>query len=218
MPDLRFRVEGVEVVPFAASPQIAFKLRIDNAIAGETIGSITLKSQVQIEATRRRYDAAEQAHLVELFGEPDRWSQTLRSLLWAHVVTVVPRFVDTTLVDVVVPCTFDFNVATTKYAAGLDAGNIPVILLFSGTIFYEASGGALQISQVPWENEARYQLPVSTWSDMMDLYYPNGAWLRLRRDVFDRLRDFKARHGFTTWEEALDRLVPIGTEGSATWQ
>jgi len=212
MPDLRFRVEGVEVVPFAASPQIAFKLRIDNAIAGETIGSITLKSQVQIEATRRRYDAAEQAHLVELFGEPDRWSQTLRSLLWAHVVTVVPRFVATTLVDVVVPCTFDFNVATTKYVAGLDAGTIPVILLFSGTIFYEGPDGALQIAQVPWENEARFQLPVNTWSEMMDLYYPNGAWLRLRRDVFDRLRDFKARHGFTTWEEAVDRLVPIGTE------
>jgi hypothetical protein len=211
MPDLQFRVEGVEVVPFAASPQLAFKLRIDDLKADAKIGSITLRTQVQIEATRRRYTPEEQAHLVELFGEPERWSQTLRSLLWTHVVTVVPRFAGTTIVDVVVPCTFDFNVAATKYFSGLDMGDIPVNLLFSGTIFYEAPDGAVQIAQIPWEKEARYPLPVKVWAEMMDLYYPNSTWLRLRRDMFDRLRHFKVQHGFTTWEEALDRLLPIAS-------
>jgi hypothetical protein len=212
MPDLQFRVEGVDVVPFAATPQLAFKLRIDNTTAGERIGSITLRTQVQIEAARRRYDAREQARLIELFGEPDRWSQTLRTLLWTHVVSVVPRFAATTVVDLVVPCTFDFNVATTKYFAALETREIPLSLLFSGTVFFEGPNGVLQIAQIPWEKEARYQLPVKVWSEMMDLYYPNGAWLRLRRDVFERLRDYKARHGLTTWDEALERLVPIETE------
>ena len=119
MPDLSFKIEQASVVPFAVSPTIAFQLRIDNAMAGQTIHTVALRCQIQIEVTRRRYTPEEQASMRDLFGAPERWGQTLRTLLWTHASVVVPSFQDTTLTDLHVPCTFDFNVATTKYFEGL---------------------------------------------------------------------------------------------------
>ena len=41
----------------------------------------------------------------------------------------------------------------------------------------------------------------------MDLYYPNTAWLCLRKDVFDRLHEYKMRRGIATWEQAVERVL-----------
>jgi len=207
MPDLNFSVEGAEPVPFAAAPVIALKLRLTNTDAGQTIHTVALRAQIQIEATRRRYTDTEKAKLADLFGEPDRWSRTLRSMLWTHSNVVIPSFAGSTVADLQVPCTFDFNVAATKYFHGVDAGDIPLNLLFSGTVFYALPDGTLQVAPIPWEKEARFRLPVQVWRKMMDEYYPHSAWLAIHRDVFERLYEFKIRHGIPTWEEALERLL-----------
>ena len=128
-------------------------------------------------------------------------------MLWTHAAVVVPAFVGKTIVELPVPCTFDFNVATTKYFYGLDSGDIAVKLLFSGTVFHEGPDGGLQVVQVPWDREADYRLPVGTWRTMMDQYYPNAAWLCLERDAFDRLYKFKSLNSLPTWEQAIDRLL-----------
>jgi len=207
MPDLRITIEGAEPVAFAVSPLLALKLKICNAVPGEVIQSIMLQAQVQIEAPRRDYNSDEQRRLGDLFGEPARWSQTLRNMLWTHAAVNVRPFTGVAEVDLPAPCTFDFNVASTKYFAGLEDGVIPICLLFSGTVFYEDADGALSIAQVPWETEARWRVPVETWQRMMDHYYPYSAWLSLRRDVFDRLREFKSERGLTTWDQALEALL-----------
>jgi hypothetical protein len=208
MPELNFQVDSAEAVRFAAAPMLAFKLRLTNADDSETIHSIALRCQIQIEATKRRYSGREQEYLQDLFGEPERWGQTLRGMLWTHASVVVPPFIGTTLVDLPVPCTFDFNVAAAKYFAGLDDGEVPLCLQFSGTAFYETGEGALQVAQISWAKETRFRLPVSTWREMIDIYYPNSAWLSLRRDVFDRLNLYKMRNGMTTWEQALESILP----------
>lgn len=207
MPDLNFSVEGAEPVPFAAAPVLSLKLRLTNTDAGETIHTVALRAQIQIEATRRRYTDTEKAKLADLFGEPDRWSRTLRSMLWTHANVVIPSFVGSTVADLQVPCTFDFNVAATKYFHGVAEGDIPLNLLFSGTVFYALPDGTLQVAPIPWEKEARFRLPAQVWRKMMDEYYPNSAWLAIHRDVFERLYEFKVRHGIPTWEEALERLL-----------
>lgn len=207
MPDLNFKVEGAEVVKYAASPQIALKLHVSNANPSETIHSVALRCQIQIEVTRRGYTAADQAKLRDLFGEPERWGQTLRNLLWTHVNVNVPPFQGSTTVDLPVPCTFDFNVGATKYFHGLGEGDVPLCLMFSGTVFYERSGGHLQVSPISWEKETRFSLPVKVWHEMMDSYYPDSAWLCLRRDVFERLYEYKVRHGIPTWEQALESML-----------
>jgi hypothetical protein len=213
MPDLNFRIEGVEVPPFAATPLLAFRLGINNVEAHDPIHSIILRCQIQIAATRRRYSPPEQERLLDLFGEPDRWSQTLHSLLWTHASVVVPAFEGSSTVDLNVPCTYDFNVAATKYFYALDDGEVPLLFLFSGTIFYAVEDGALQIAQVAWNKEASFQLPILVWQEMMDQYYPNNVWLPLRKDVFDRLYHYKRRHGLPTWEYVLERLLPPSDEG-----
>ena len=205
MPDLHFEVENVVATPNALAPQLSFKVRITNSVP-EPIHSIALRVQVQIEPVRRRYTAAEQEHLKELFGEPERWGTTLHPLLWTNANVNVQGFTGTTVIDVPVPCTFDFNVAITKYIYGLENGELPTSLMFSGTVFHAGRIG-LQVAQIPWDREASYRVPVRVWKEMMELYYPNTAWISLRREVFERLYEFKARHGIATWEQALERLL-----------
>jgi Family of unknown function (DUF6084) len=207
LPDLQFQIEGAEAIAYAAAPMLALKLGISNSIDGEPIHTVALNCQVQIEPARRHYDSNEQEKLLDLFGEPERWSRTVRPLLWMNTSVSVPAFTDSIVVDLPLPCSFDFNVATTKYFHGLEAGNIPICVLFSGTVFYCGESNALQVAQVPWNLEANYRIPVAIWKQMMDQYYPNSAWLRLEKGVFDRLYMYKVRHGIPTWEQLLDTLV-----------
>jgi hypothetical protein len=207
MPDLAIAVEEASAVPFALAPTIAFGLRVVNADPQEAIHTVVLRCQIQIEVTRRRYSAPDQERLRDLFGEPERWGQTLRSMLWTHASTVVPAFTGSTSFQLQVPCTFDFNVAATKYFNGLADGEIPLCLMFSGTIFYEDQAGAMQVAPISWDKETRFRLPLKIWKEMMELYYPGSTWMCLRRDVFEQLQDYKVRHGIPTWEEAIQRIL-----------
>jgi hypothetical protein len=184
VPDLAFSVQEVVATEFAAVPTLAFKLRIVNSVAGEAVHTVALRCQIQIEASRRRYTPEEQRN-------------------------IVPSFKSETLVDLPVTCTFDFNVAATKYFAGLKGGEIPLRLQFSGTVFYAGYEGELQVAPISWEQEATFRLPQATWQQMMDSYYPNSAWMSLRRDVFERLRQYKTQHGIPTWEQVLESVLPV---------
>jgi hypothetical protein len=207
MPDLQLTVESAKVVPYAAAPLLAFKVRIVNPSSDEVIHTVALRAQIQIEVSRRKYDANEQARLLDLFGEPDRWGQTLRSLLWTHVSVVVPGFTGCVLADIPIPCTFDFNVAATKYFHGVTNGYLPLCFQFSGTVFYRGEDGTLQVAPISWDKESKYRLPVKVWKDLMDTHYPNSAWLSLRRDTFEKLSQFKMREGIPTWEQALEKAL-----------
>jgi hypothetical protein len=207
MPDLTFRIESASVVPFAATPLLSFAVHVANTPAAERIHAVVLRCQVQLDVTRRSYNGDEKARLRDLFGESDRWGSTLRSMLWTHVSAVVPAFTGETTTEVQVPCTFDFNVAATKYFYGLEDGDVPLTFLFSGSIFYEDAAGSFQVTPVPWDREARFRLPVRAWREVIDHYYPNIAFLALRRDVFDRLYQFKQDRGIATWEAAVEEAT-----------
>jgi hypothetical protein len=212
MPDLEFAVLGAKPVSFCVTPTLAFPLRVTN-VGGDPIHAVALDCQVRIEAQRRRYDEVEKEQLVELFGEPTRWSQTLRSLLWTHAAVSVPPFETVVEVDLHVPCTADFNVLAGKYFSGLDpSSTVPISLLFSGSIFYGGENGGLQVTRIPWSAEATYELPIATWKDLLQMYYPNTAWLTLRRDAFDSFYAYKTRRGFPTSEQALEELLKVAAE------
>jgi hypothetical protein len=212
MPDLSFQIEQAEPQRFTVAPTLLFKLRISNAVAGETVHSVALRCQIQLEVTRRQYGSDDQSRLRDLFGAPERWSQTLKNLLWTHASIVAPAFQDTAVVDLPVPCTFDFNVAATKYFGGLAEGDVPLNFLFSGTVFYGDREGGLQVAPIPWDKEARFRLPVKAWHEMMDIYYPNTAWLCLRRDVFERLHEYKVENAIPTWEQTFERMLAARKE------
>jgi hypothetical protein len=206
VPDLDFAIVGVEVLEFAAAPSLLFKVRIEN-LEGEPIRSVALNTQIRIAATQRHYDAEEQERLLELFGEPGRWKDTLRSLLWTHNVLQVRAFSGSTVADMPVPCTYDLEVVAAKYFYALKEGEVPLEFLFSGTVFYAGEDGRLQVARISWEKEAEFRLPVRVWKEMMEHYFPNSAWIRLHRDAFDQLYDYKIRKGLPTWEATVESLL-----------
>ncbi|HEY1685771.1 MAG TPA: DUF6084 family protein [Tepidisphaeraceae bacterium] len=206
MPDLSFQVESAQAVKHAASPLLHFKLNIDNRTS-DPVHTIVLNCQIRIDPLQRTYAENEQNGLRDLFGERSRWGQTLKPMLWTHASVIVPAFKESTTANLPVPCTYDFNIAATKYFHALQDGEIPLTLLFSGSIFYDPGEGHLQVAQIPWEKEARFRLPVKIWREMMDIYYPNTAWLCLHKDAFDHLHRYKSENTLPTWERAIEKLL-----------
>lgn len=207
-PDVRIQVTGVEPAAPAAVPALDFTLSLD-ATGGPEIRSITLATQVRIDATRRGYGERDKERLAELFGPPEEWSRNLSSLLWAQTVTQVPGFTGATTARVTVPCTYDFEVAAAKYFHGLDDGTAPLDFLFTGTVFYQ-DGDRLQAAHLPRRAEADYAMPVRVWKELMERHFPGAAWVRLGREEFDRLYAYKVRHTLTGWDDVIRSLLAGG--------
>ena len=204
LPQLGFAVESAQAVRFAAAPTIAFALALES---DKPVRSLSLNAQIRIAPTRRAYDAGDEERLVELFGVPTRWGETLRGFLWTNATLVVPQFTDRAVVEVTVPCTYDLEVAAAKYFHALRDGDVPLEFLFSGTVFFLGDGGLLRTAQITWESEARFLLPVHVWKEAIDNHFPGSAWLRVRRDVYDRLVAYKAERTLPTWEAAIEALL-----------
>jgi hypothetical protein len=203
-PQLAFSIEDGGVMDYAAVPTLRFGLRIHSSVP---IRSLSLNVQLRIAATRRRYSEVEERGLSELFGQPDQWSRNLRSLHWTNVAVNVPAFTDTTVVELPVTCTYDLEVTGSQYLDALKDGEVPLEFLFGGTIFYGGAGGQLQVRPISWDKEAEFRLPVAAWREMMDRYFPDSAWMRLRQDTFDRLHAYRARHALLSWEETVEALL-----------
>jgi hypothetical protein len=206
VPELAFRVTGAEAERHSAAPQINLALHLERS-GGGPVRSVLLDVQLQIAARRRPYSAAEQAGLSELFGTPDRWGTTLRTLLWQRATLVVAPFDSATDVTLPVACSYDLEATASNYLSALEDGEVPLELLFSGSVFYAGRGGMLQTARIAWDREAEYRLAVRVWREAMDRHFPGAAWLRLGRPTFDRLRAYKAQHGLRTLEDAVDRLL-----------
>jgi Family of unknown function (DUF6084) len=197
MPDLSFAIETMDAVLDAQPPFLRAHLRITNSCPSERIESISLRYQVQIEAARRRYSNEEKAALDDLFGSPERWASTMRPLLWANAQTSVPAFTAQTLVHLTLSYSFDLNIAAAKYLEAIRDGEIPLLFLFSGTVFYSSDNHPLQIAQIPWDREARYRLAAKICKEAMELSGTASAWAIFNRSVNDRVRRFRADAALT---------------------
>ena len=205
MSTFTFTVLEIFAEPYAAAPQLTARLRIQES-SRQTVHAIALRAQVRIEPQRRSYDEESEVGLRSIFGDRSRWVDTLKPFLWMHCSTTVQGFTDVTEVDLALPCTYDFDVTASRYLHSLVDGTVPLCLLFSGTVFVRGASG-FEVQQVPWDCEARYQLPVSEWGRMMDLYFPGTGWIRLDRDVLRDLAAYRTEHGLTTWDETVATLL-----------
>ena len=211
MSSLQFEVVGARPEAHAAEPTLLLRLRVEDT-SGAAVHAVALRCQIRIEPQRRRYGPAEEARLDELFGEAPRWGDTLRPFPWAHVGTVLAGFRGATETDLPVTCTYDLEVAAAKYFHALEDGEVPLILLFSGTVF-RPGGSGMSAEPIGWDQEATFRLPVATWRAVMDRYFPHSGWLRLHHDTLDALRDFKVAHALPTWDQAIERLLKQAGEG-----
>ncbi len=212
IPELQFAVQRSDSLEYAAVPTLKFELRID-APGGHPIRSILLDVQIQISARQRGYEPDSQDRLLEVFGPVEDWSTTLRTLPWLRTTAVVPPFTDSTVIELLVPCTYDLEVTASRYFAALKGGVVPLEFLFSGSVFFAGPQDALQTARIAWDNEVDYRLPVSVWKQTMDRHFPHSAWLRLGDESFGRLCAYKARHAFESWDKTIDSL--LGERGSS---
>ncbi|MFJ7063307.1 DUF6084 family protein [Streptomyces griseobrunneus] len=214
MTDLDFRCTGVRPEPFGASPTLLFDLRIEE-LDHQPVHAVALRCQIRIEPAQRTYDPDEVDMLGDLFGEPSRWSSTLKPLQFAHASITVPAFTGTTHVDLPVPCTYDTEVASASYFRALARGEIPLLMLFSGTVFTGRNG--FRAEPIPWHKEASCLMPVDVWRELIESYFPNTGWLRLRKDSLESLRRYRSAQALPSWEQVFEELLATaeatGTKG-----
>jgi hypothetical protein len=203
--ELVFDCTGARADRFSVMPAMTLQLRISET-SGRRVEAIALRCQLRIEPARRRYSDAEAEQLRDLFGETQRWAETLRPVQFSNVSIMVPGFTGSTEVDLPVPLSYDMEIGATRYVAGLEDGEIPLLLLFSGTIFGLADG-RLSVAQVPWSKEASCRLPLAVWREAVDAHFPNSAWFRVSTHTRDELMRFKTRHALPTWESVVLELL-----------
>jgi len=203
--DLVFDCVGAHSDRYAVAPSMALTLRVAET-TGVKVDAIALRCQIRIEPTRRRYSDAEAERLNDLFGDTQRWADTLKPLQFTTVSLMVPGFTGSTEVELPVMLSYDLEIGSTRYFAGLEGGEVPLLLLFSGTVF-SSPGGRLQVQQVPWSKEASYRLPVSVWREAIDAHFPNSAWIRMSLETLDELQRFKTRQALPTWDATLAALL-----------
>lgn len=202
---LDFACVGVRAEPYAAGPTLVFRVKITATGEDTRVHALALRCQFRVEPARRRYGDAEAVRLGDLFGERERWGRSLNPLQFAQVSVVVPGFDGSTEVDLPVPCSYDTEIASTRYCEALADGEVPLLLLFSGTAF--RGPGGFQVEPVPWHKEAVCRMPVAVWREMIEQHFPGCGWLRLPRDVLDALRAYRSRQALPSWEATVEHLL-----------
>lgn len=205
MVDLVFDCVGASAERYAVVPAMTLRLRIAET-TGAKVAAIALHCQIRIEPQRRRYSAAEAEHLHDLFGDTDRWADTVKPIQLATLSTMVPGFTGSITHDLPLPCTYDLEIASTKYFSALTDGVIPLLLLYSGTIF-GVEDGRMTVRQVSWSKESAFPLPVAVWRETVDRHFPDSAWFRVSLDTMAALRSFKSRNALPTWDSTLAALL-----------
>lgn len=143
--------------PVAAAIGFRLAITFEN---GRQVRRIRLRAQVSVRSHQRHYTAIEAAGLEDLFGAPGRWAETLAPLPWAEGNVEEGTFRGRTEAGLVLPC--GTETAVSKYFAALEGGTAPLLFLFRGWIWY-GGGRTTQVAPIPWDREARFQLPVCVW-------------------------------------------------------
>lgn len=207
-----FAVLGARPVRHAAAPMLTLDLQVTEP-SGRPVYMIALSVQLMIEPARRGYDDATRARLHELFGEPERWAMTTRSLVWTRLDVLVPAFTTSITVPVPVPVSYDLELAAAKYLHALPDGVAPMAMHFNGTVYYRGDDGGLQVVLVPWNTSIDFRLPVAVWRETVEHYYPNTGWAAMSLDTLHALQEAKRRRGLATLDAAICALLKETGDG-----
>ncbi|BBZ34520.1 DUF6084 family protein [Mycolicibacterium confluentis] len=210
MSELTFSVLGVEPEPYAVTPTLAAHVGVAGA-SDDPVHAIALRCQVRIEPSRRSYADQEEPGLLDLFGPRERWAETQRTFLWQHTAAMVPGFSGAATTALPLPCTYDFEVAASKYLHALRDGTVPLQFLFSGTVFFKGDSG-FRVQQVPWHCDDHYDMPVSVWRTLIATHFPDRGWVRLEHDTIAALASYKSQRGLLNLDDAVASLLTARAE------
>ena len=205
----RFTIRSAEPIEYSATPGVRFHLQVTEP-RGLEVYTIALSAQIHIDPARRSYDEATRERLVELFGAPERWGATTHSFQWARVQCLVPSFTGSTAFTLEVPCSYDLEVASSKYFDAVGDSEVPLSFHFNGTVLYRGDDDRLQVVLVPWSCSTRWGMPVAVWKRTMDAHYPGGGWIRLEHETLAAISREKAIRGLHSYDATLRELLEAG--------
>ncbi len=208
IPRLSFAVSSVRPLEHAAVPTLVFRLAVTRS-GGGPVRSVLLTTAIRIDAARAAYEHADVPALAELFGQPEQWATSLRPLAWTRLTTVVPPFDTHTSIDLEVPCTGDCERALHTYFRALRSADVPLELLFNGTVFHTAVDGRLSTAQLPWDTETACRLPAAHWRELTARYFGPGSWVRLSSETGDRLGAYRTVHGLVDADRTVAALLDL---------
>jgi Family of unknown function (DUF6084) len=211
-PEPEFEVIGVRSLRHAAIPTLLFDLDVSEP-SGRQIYMIALTVQVMIEPARRAYDADTHERLAGLFGAPERWAVTTRSLVWVQCDVLVPAFTGKTTVGVPIQCSYDMEVAAAKYLYALPDGEAPLALHFNGIVYYPNEEGALQMVLVPWSRSIGFRMPVSAFREAIREHYPDAGWIALGSRTLAELERARVARALPTMDACVRELLREAADG-----
>jgi Family of unknown function (DUF6084) len=204
-----FEVQDVTWIADSVAPMLSFALGVTET-SGREVFTIVLTAQINIDPARRSYDAETRSALVELFGEPERWSSTTQSFLFAQATTLVPSFTGQASFTLAVPCTYDLELAATKYFHSVPDGEVPLSFHFTGSVLYRGDEGQMQVVLIPWTCSADWRMPVASWREMMAHHYPGGGWIRLSDETMRDLGRRRTQLGLHSYDATVSQVLGEG--------
>lgn len=205
----QFTILSAEPIEYSATPGVRFHLHVTEP-EGREVYTIALSAQIHIDPARRGYDEATRERLVELFGAPERWGATTHSFQWARVQCLVPSFTGSTAFALEVPCSYDLEVASSKYFDSVNDSEVPLSFHFNGTVLYRGDDDRLQVVLVPWSCSSRWEMPVAVWKRTIDAHYPGGGWIRLEHETLAAISREKASRGLHSFDATVRDLLDGG--------
>ena len=214
--DPEFLITSAEPVPRSVEPALSFKGTISDA-SMRPVYLIALTAIVVVEPGKRSYASGERERLMELFGGPERWASTTGAFRWAATSAMVHGFTGEGEFELIVPVSYDLEVASAKYFGALDeSGTVPLRFHFNGSIMYERGDGRVQTAPVPWDRSERFEMPMEAWTRLTAEHHPFRTWVPLHSETVTRIERLKANMGAPTFDDAisriLDRAESAGTE------
>jgi hypothetical protein len=203
IPEPEFWVLDASAVPHAAAPTLSFRMRIRDQSELE-VYTVALTVQIHLEAAQRPHDDETRARLADVFGEPERWGDTARGVMWAKRDVLVPSFTGTTSFDLELPCSTDLEEATTRYLQAVPDGEAPLSFHFNGQVFYRGAEDRMQLTMVPWHAEAQFRLPLQTWRAAVG---DAGGLVRVSDETFEVLKRHRLERGLPSLGEAVADLL-----------
>jgi len=206
IPEPEFAVTSAAHLAFAAAPTMVFTVHATEP-RGRDVQSMALTAQVMIDPARRGYDPETRDRLAELFGPPASGTPSTQGLAWARVTAQVAAFSGSTTFSLELPCTYDLEVAATKYFYALPDGFVPLSFHWGGTVFYRGTDGRLQVVPVPWRASAQFRMPLRARRAMIAEHYPRGGWIRVSEETLGRLNARRAGRGLPSFDACLEELL-----------
>lgn len=204
MTGLEFTALEANAETRAASPAIRLRFRL--RAEGEPVDALALRARIQIEPALRDYAPDEIPPLEALLGEKRRGARWNAPLQWCEVSTVLGQFERELEFELVLPCTFDAQIVSSRYFAALTSGMIPVHIFFNGTIFRGSPGG-FSVEMLPWNLDCAAEIPLQTWQAAMDACFPGQAWIRIDRATFDALSRVRRDYATGGWDATFEYLL-----------